>query len=93
MGITTFDGSVGGLGGCPYAPGASGNVPTESLVYMFHGMGIQTGIDLDKLLEAGEWIQGQLGHPLASSGLRAYLGRKARAAAARGEGPARSAAS
>lgn len=80
MGITVFDGSVGGLGGCPYAPGASGNVPTESLVYMFHGMGIDTGVDLNKLLEVGVWIQDQLGHPLASSGLRAYIGRKARAA-------------
>jgi len=82
MGITTFDGSVGGLGGCPYAPGASGNVPTENLVYLFHGMGIETGIDLERLLETGAWIQEQLGHPLASSGLRAYLGRKARSAAA-----------
>jgi hydroxymethylglutaryl-CoA lyase len=80
MGITAFDGSVGGLGGCPYAPGASGNVPTENLVYMFHGMGIETGVDLTKLLEVGVWIQDQLGHPLTSSGLRAYIGRKARAA-------------
>jgi hydroxymethylglutaryl-CoA lyase len=80
MGITAFDGSVGGLGGCPYAPGASGNVPTESLVYMFEGMGISTGVDLNKLLEVGVWIQEKLGHPLMSSGLRAYIGRKARAA-------------
>jgi hydroxymethylglutaryl-CoA lyase len=80
MGVTAFDGSVGGLGGCPYAPGASGNVPTESLVYMFEGMGIATGIDLNKLLEVGVWIQDKLGHPLSSSVLRAYQGRKARAA-------------
>jgi hydroxymethylglutaryl-CoA lyase len=81
MGVTRFDGSVGGLGGCPYAPGASGNVPTENLVYTLHGMGVDTDIDLEKLLEVGAWIQERLGHPLASSGLRAYLGRKQRAQA------------
>ncbi len=80
MGITRFDGSVGGLGGCPYAPGASGNVPTENLVYTFREMGVDTGIDLDMLLEVGAYIQEQLGHPLPSSGLRAYLGRKVKAA-------------
>ncbi len=78
MGITTFDGSVGGLGGCPYAPGASGNVPTENLVYMFEGMGVRTGVNLEKLLGVAAWIQEQLGHPLASSGLKAWQGRKAR---------------
>ena len=52
-GITTFDASVGGLGGCPYAPGASGNLATEDLVYLLHGMGIETGIDLDRLVDAG----------------------------------------
>ena len=80
MGITTFDGSVGGLGGCPYAPGASGNVPTEDLVYMFEGMGVKTGVDLEHLLEVGVWIQSELGHGLTSASLRAYEGRKARAA-------------
>jgi hydroxymethylglutaryl-CoA lyase len=80
MGVTTFDGAVGGLGGCPYAPGASGNVPTENIVYMMHGLGIETGIDLNKLLEVAAWTQGMVGHPLASSSLRAYLGRNARAA-------------
>jgi len=54
MGIRTFDASVGGLGGCPYAPGAAGNVATEDLVYMLHGMGIRTGIDLERLVEAGK---------------------------------------
>ena len=78
MGITKFDSSIGGLGGCPYAPGASGNVPTENLVYTFHGMGIETGIDLEKLLEVGAWIQDQLGHPLPSNGLKAYLGRRSK---------------
>ncbi len=54
LGIRTFDASVGGLGGCPYAPGASGNLATEDLVYMLDGMGVRTGVDLDKLLEAGK---------------------------------------
>ncbi len=54
LGIRTFDASVGGLGGCPYAPGAAGNVATEDLVYMLHGMGIRTGIDLERLVEAGK---------------------------------------
>ena len=49
----TFDASVGGLGGCPYAPGAAGNLATEDLVYMLHGMGVETGIDLAKLVQAG----------------------------------------
>lgn len=79
MGITTFDSAVGGLGGCPYAPGASGNLPTENLVYMLEGMGIDTGIDLDKLFEVGVWAQEMVGHPLTSNGLRAYMGRKAAA--------------
>lgn len=52
-GISTIDSSVAGLGGCPYAAGASGNVATEDVVYMLNGMGIQTGIDLDKLVETG----------------------------------------
>ena len=76
MGITTYDSAVGGLGGCPYAPGASGNLPTENLVYMLHGMGIETGIDLTKLLDVGIWAQQMVGHSLASNGLRAYIGRK-----------------
>ncbi len=79
LGITHFDGAVGGLGGCPYAPGASGNVPTEHMVYAFERMGVSTGIDLEKLYEAALFLQDQLGHPLASNGLRAYLGRKSRA--------------
>jgi hydroxymethylglutaryl-CoA lyase len=53
LGIRTFDASVGGLGGCPYAPGASGNLATEDLVFMLHGMGVGTGVDLDKLIVAG----------------------------------------
>lgn len=59
-GITTFDSSVAGLGGCPYAAGASGNLASEDLVYMLHGMGIETGIDLDKLIEVGVAISQSL---------------------------------
>ena len=61
LGAEVVDASVAGLGGCPYAPGASGNVATEDVVYMLHGMGIETGIDLDKLIEAGRYICAQLG--------------------------------
>jgi hydroxymethylglutaryl-CoA lyase len=56
LGVATFDASVSGLGGCPYAKGASGNVATEDVVYMLHGLGIETGIDLDKLADTGLWI-------------------------------------
>jgi isopropylmalate/homocitrate/citramalate synthase len=61
MGVATVDASVSGLGGCPYAPGASGNVATEDVVYMLHGLGIETGIDLDKLAETGAFISQALG--------------------------------
>jgi len=73
-GISTVDAAVAGLGGCPYAPGASGNVATEDVVYMLHGMGIQTGIDLDKLVAAGNRISATLGRANASAVARA-LGR------------------
>lgn len=59
-GIRTVDASVGGLGGCPYAKGASGNVATEDLVYMLQGMGFETGVDLDKLIATGQYITGYL---------------------------------
>ncbi|MBU1431295.1 hydroxymethylglutaryl-CoA lyase [Myxococcota bacterium] len=65
MGITTFDTSLAGLGGCPYAPGASGNLATEDLVYALERMGVRTGVDLDALLEAGCLAQRLLGRPLA----------------------------
>jgi len=74
MGITTFDASVGGLGGSPYAKGAAGNVATEDLVYMLHGMGIQTGIDLGKLVEAAKIAQELVGHPLTSKYFKAATG-------------------
>lgn len=65
-GVRTFDTSVSGLGGCPYAPGASGNVATEDVVYMLEGSGFETGADLDKLVETSVWISGQLGRAPAS---------------------------
>ena len=70
-GITEFDASVGGLGGCPYAPGASGNVATEEVVHMLHDMGIETGIDLDALIEVAKLAQEIVGRPLPSGVLRA----------------------
>ena len=65
MGIRTFDAAVGGLGGCPYAPGAAGNVATEDLVYMLDGMGVASGVDLEKLWEAGQVAKAIVGHELA----------------------------
>ncbi len=64
LGIRDFDSAIAGLGGCPYAPGAAGNVATEDLVYMLHGMGIETGLDLDKLIEAGKIAERIVGRPL-----------------------------
>jgi hydroxymethylglutaryl-CoA lyase len=64
MGIRDFDASVGGMGGCPYAPGAAGNLATEDLVYMLQGMGIDTGIDLERLVEAGKVAESVVGRPL-----------------------------
>jgi hydroxymethylglutaryl-CoA lyase len=74
-GVTTFDASAGGLGGCPYAPGATGNLATEDLVYMLNGLGIRTGVDLEKLLEASAFIEPKVGHPLPSRYFRAVFGR------------------
>lgn len=75
LGISTFDASAGGLGGCPYAPGATGNLATEDLVYMLSGLGIDTGIDLDTLLDASAFIEPHVGHPLPSRYYRATRGR------------------
>jgi len=72
-GITTFDASIGGLGGCPYAPGASGNLATEDLVYLLHGMGYDTGIDYERLVEAGATAQRLIGRELPGKALRAAL--------------------
>jgi hydroxymethylglutaryl-CoA lyase len=71
MGVKIFDASAGGLGGCPYAPGATGNLATEDLVYMLQGMGIETGIDLPALLDASSFIESRIGHPLPSRYYRA----------------------
>ncbi len=76
-GITTFDASVGGLGGCPYAPGASGNLATEDLVYLLHGMGYDTGIDFEKLVAAGALAQRLTGRELPGKALRAALATRA----------------
>ena len=71
LGVTTFDASAGGLGGCPYAPGASGNLATEDLVYMLDSLGIETGVSLQRLVEASRFIESKLGHPLPSRYLQA----------------------
>ena len=66
FGIATFDGSAGGLGGCPYAPGASGNLATEDLLYMLHGLGIDTGVRVDAVSDAARALSPAIGHPLPS---------------------------
>ena len=66
LGVDDFDASVGGLGGCPYAPGATGNLATEDLLYMLDGLGLETGVSLEKVLAASRAIESKLGHALAS---------------------------
>jgi hydroxymethylglutaryl-CoA lyase len=80
VGITTVDSALGGLGGCPYAPGASGNLATEDVVYMLEGMGIETGVDLDALVACAQKVAVWVGHELPSKYLRAALGEKVLAA-------------
>ncbi|KAB8301014.1 hypothetical protein EYC80_002937 [Monilinia laxa] len=75
-GIRTFDSSVGGLGGCPYSPGATGNVATEDMVYLLESMGMQTGVDLDALADIGQWITREIGKPNASSVGKAVIGAR-----------------
>jgi hydroxymethylglutaryl-CoA lyase/(R)-citramalyl-CoA lyase len=70
-GATVLDASVGGIGGCPFAPRATGNIATEDLVYLLHGEGIETGIDLDALIRVAEWLEGVLGRPLEGQVYRA----------------------
>ena len=77
FGINVFDSSVAGLGGCPYAKGASGNVATEDVVYLLNGLGIQTGIDLDKVVAAGEFIAAHLGRPPSSKVTQALIAKRA----------------
>ncbi len=76
MGIWQFDTSVAGLGGCPYAKGATGNVATEDVVYLLHGMGIETGVDLDKLIDAGQFINHFLGRQSGSRASLALLNKR-----------------
>ena len=78
MGIATFDASAGGLGGCPYAPGASGNLATEDLVYMLDGMAIESGVDLNRLVAASSIIAPYLDHPLPGRYLQACMRGEAR---------------
>ena len=79
LGIWNFDTSVAGLGGCPYAKGATGNVATEDVVYLLHGMGIATGIDLDQLIDAGKFISDFLGRKPHSRAANALLTQRAQA--------------
>ena len=79
LGVRTVDASAGGLGGCPYSPGATGNIDTESVVNALHQEGFQTGVDLDQLAQIGDWISSEIGRPNASSAGRAILARKQRA--------------
>jgi hydroxymethylglutaryl-CoA lyase len=78
LGVATFDASCGGLGGCPYAPGATGNLATEDLVYMLNGLGVETGVNLDALLDASAFIESCVGHPLSSRYYRASVGSRRR---------------
>ena len=81
LGVHTFDASVAGLGGCPYAKGATGNVATEDVVFMLNGLGIETGIDLDALVDAGAFISGVLGRAPVSRAAKALLSKREKAAA------------
>ncbi len=75
-GVRTFDSAFGGLGGCPYAPGASGNLATEDLVYMLEGMGFETGIDLDRLVATSQYVSDLVSRTLPSKVLQSELGRR-----------------
>ncbi|NWG30577.1 MAG: hydroxymethylglutaryl-CoA lyase [Rhodocyclaceae bacterium] len=75
-GVNVFDASVAGLGGCPYAKGASGNVATEDVVWLLQGLGIDCGVDLDALVDTAQWISAQLGREPASKVARAFLARR-----------------
>ncbi len=75
LGIATFDASIAGLGGCPYARGASGNVASEDVVYLMHGLGIETGIDLAKLAAIGDWISSAINRPNGAKAGRALCAK------------------
>ncbi len=77
-GISVFDASIGGMGGCPYAPGAAGNLATEDLVYMLEGLGVKTGIDLDRLVDCGQLAESIIEHKLPGRCLQARLAQRAK---------------
>jgi len=77
LGVATFDSSVSGLGGCPYAKGASGNVATEDVLYMLNGLGIETGINLEKVVDTGLWISAFLKREPGSKAGRAIAAKRA----------------
>lgn len=79
-GVAALDSSVGGIGGCPFAPAATGNIPTEDLLYMLHRSGFETGISLEQLIDAGRWLQDQLGRPVPGMLLKAGMFPATRAA-------------
>ena len=81
LGIHTFDASVAGLGGCPYAKGATGNVGTEDVLFMLNGLGIETGVDIDKLVDAAAFISGVLGRKPVSRSGNALLAKRVQAEA------------
>jgi hydroxymethylglutaryl-CoA lyase len=83
MGITTFDTALGGLGGCPFAPGASGNVATEDVVNMLEGMGVKTGVELDKLIDCSRLAASLVGHEMPSRYYRAAIGSRLHAGGGR----------
>ena len=85
-GVRTIDASAGGLGGCPYAVSASGNLATEDLVWMLHGLGIDTGVDLESLVATSVWMAGRLGRPSPSSVVRALQGRDSQERSENSEG-------
>ncbi|SNX82831.1 related to hydroxymethylglutaryl-CoA lyase [Melanopsichium pennsylvanicum] len=76
LGVRTVDSAVGGLGGCPYSPGATGNIDTESVVFALHSEGYETGTDLDKLVDVGDWINNQIGRRNRSNAGRAILAQR-----------------
>ena len=79
-GVKSFDASCGGVGGCPFAPAATGNVATEDLLYMIHRMGLKTGIDIDKIIETAKWLEGPLGTSMPAMVTRAGVFPSAKAA-------------
>ena len=72
-GVTVFDASIGGIGGCPFAPRATGNIATEDLVYLLHGEGVETGVDLGALIGVSDWLESVLGRELEGQVYRAGL--------------------